>query len=54
LKRIDDIEEKLMLEVNATNSKMVAKKEAEMEAVENYMSDIFKHGGTFDSFCSDI
>jgi hypothetical protein len=44
LKRIDDIEEKLMLEVNATNSKMVAKKEG----------DIFKHGGTFDSFCSDI
>ena len=48
LKRIDDIEEKLMLEVNATNSKIVAKKEGEMEAVENYMSDIQDVSDKFD------
>jgi hypothetical protein len=48
LKRIDDIEEKLMLEVNATNSKIVAKKEGEKEAVENYMSDIQDVSDKFD------
>ena len=48
LKRIDDIEEKLMLKVNATNSKMVAKKEGEMDAVENYMSDIQDISDKFD------
>jgi hypothetical protein len=40
LKRIDDMEEKLMLEVNAANSKIVAETQEEMKAVEQYMSDI--------------
>ena len=40
LKRIDDIEEKLTLEVNASNSKIVAEAEEEMKAVEIYLSDI--------------
>jgi hypothetical protein len=71
------MEEKLMLEVNAANSKIVAETQEEMKAVEQYMSDIqdishkfdfvtkhdqifnfrceiFQHGGTFDSFCSNI
>jgi hypothetical protein len=38
LKRIDDMEEKLMLEVNAANSKIVAETQEEMKAVEQYMS----------------
>ena len=40
LKRIDDMEEKLMLEVNAACSKIVAETQEEMKAVEKYMSDI--------------
>ena len=40
LKHIDDMEEKLMLEVNAANSKILAETEEEMKAVEIYMSDI--------------
>jgi hypothetical protein len=40
LKRIDDMEEKLMLEVNAANSKILAETGEEMKAVEIYMSDI--------------
>jgi hypothetical protein len=45
LKRIDEIEEKLMLEVDAANSKMVAKTEEEIEAVEIYLSyhGLFKY-----------
>jgi hypothetical protein len=70
LKHIDDIEEKLKLEINAANSKIVAETGEEMKAVEKYMSDIqdishkfdfitkrceiFKHGGTFHSFCNNI
>jgi hypothetical protein len=34
------MEEKLMLEVNAANSKIVAETGKEMKAVEKYMSDI--------------
>jgi hypothetical protein len=37
LKRIDDMEEKLMLEVIAANSKIVAETQEEMKAVEQYM-----------------
>jgi hypothetical protein len=40
LKHIDDMEEKLMLEVNAANSKILAETEEEIKAVEIYMSDI--------------
>ena len=40
LKHIDDMEEKLMLEVNAANSKIVDETQEEMKAVEKYMSDI--------------
>ena len=48
LKRIDDMEEKLMLEVNAANSKIVAETGEEMKAVENYMSDIQDISHKFD------
>jgi DNA-binding beta-propeller fold protein YncE len=48
LKRIDDVEEKLMLEVNAANSKIVAETEKEMKAVEIYMSDIQDISHKFD------
>jgi hypothetical protein len=48
LKRIDDIEDKLMLEVDAANSKMVAKTEEEIEAVEIYLSDIQDISHKFD------
>jgi hypothetical protein len=48
LKRIDEIEEKLMLEVDAANSKMVAKTEEEIEAVEIYLSDIQDISHKFD------
>jgi hypothetical protein len=40
LKHIDNMEEKLMLEVNAANSKIVEETQEEMKAVEKYMSDI--------------
>ena len=40
LKHIDDMEEKLVLEVNAANSKIVAETGEEMKAVEKCMSDI--------------
>ena len=48
VKRIDEIEEKLMLEVDAANSKMVAKTEEEIEAVEIYLSDIQDISHKFD------
>jgi hypothetical protein len=48
LKRIDEIGEKLMLEVDAANSKMVAKTEEEIEAVETYLSDIHDISHKFD------
>jgi hypothetical protein len=48
LKRIDDMEEKLMLEVNTTNSKIVAETQEEMKAVEQYMSDIQDISHKFD------
>jgi DNA-binding beta-propeller fold protein YncE len=48
LKRIDDMEEKLMLEVNAANSKIVAETQEEMKAVEQYMSDIQDISHKFD------
>ena len=48
LKRIDEIEEKLMLEVDAANSKMVAETEEEIEAVEIYWSDIQDISHKFD------
>jgi DNA-binding beta-propeller fold protein YncE len=48
LKRIDEIGEKLMLEVDAANSKMVAKTEEEIEAVEIYLSDIQDISHKFD------
>ena len=48
LKRIDDMEEKLMLEVNAANSKIVAQTGEEMKAVEKYMSDIQDISHQFD------
>jgi DNA-binding beta-propeller fold protein YncE len=48
LKRIDDMEEKLMLEVNAANSKIVAKTEEERKAVEKYMTDIQDISHKFD------
>jgi hypothetical protein len=41
-------EEKLMLEVNATNSKIVAETQEEMKAVEQYMSDIQDISHKFD------
>jgi DNA-binding beta-propeller fold protein YncE len=40
LKRIDDMEEKLMLGANTANSTIVAETQEEMKAVEQYMSDI--------------
>jgi hypothetical protein len=49
LKRIDDMEEKLMLEVNAVNSKIVAETHEEMKAVEQCMSDIKDISDQFDS-----
>ena len=48
LKRIDDMEEKLMLEVNAANSKIVAETQEEMKDVEKYMSDIQDISHKFD------
>jgi hypothetical protein len=48
LKRIDDMEEKLMLEVNAASSKIVAETQEEMKAVEKYMSDIQDISHKFD------
>ena len=48
LKHIDDMEEKLMLEVNAANSKIVAETQEEMIAVEKYMSDIQDISHKFD------
>ena len=48
LKRIDDMEEKLMLEVNAANSKIVAETGEEMKVVEKYMSDIQDISHKFD------
>ena len=48
LKHIDDMEEKLMLEVNAANSKIVAETGEEMKAVEKYMSDIQDISHKFD------
>ena len=48
LKRIDDMEEKLMLEVNAANSKIVAETGEEMKAVEKYMPDIQDISHKFD------
>ena len=48
LKRIDDMEEKLMLEVNAANSKIVAETEEEMKAVEKDMTDIQDISHKFD------
>jgi hypothetical protein len=41
-------EEKLMLEVNAANSKIVAETEKEMKAIEKYMSDIQDISHKFD------
>ena len=61
LKRIDEIVEKLTLQVDAANSKIVAETEEEMKAVEKYMSDIqdishkfdfvAKHGSEKQFFC---
>ena len=53
LKQIDDMEEQLMLEVNAANSKIVAEtgeemKAVEMKAHEKYMSDIQDISHKFD------
>jgi hypothetical protein len=48
LKRIDDIEEKLMLEVNTANSKIVAETQEEIKAVEKCMSDIQDISHKFD------
>ena len=48
LKRIDDMEEKLMLEVNAASSKIVTETQEEMKAVEKYMSDIQDISHKFD------
>ena len=48
LKHIDDMEEKLMLEVNTANSKIVAETQEEMKAVEQYMSDIQDISHKFD------
>jgi hypothetical protein len=42
------MEEKLMLEVNAANSKIVAETWEEMKAVEKYMSDIHDISHKFD------
>jgi hypothetical protein len=42
------MEEKLMLEVNAANSKIVAETEKEMKAIEKYMSDIQDISHKFD------
>jgi hypothetical protein len=44
----NDMEEKLMLEVNAANSKIVAETQEEMKAVEQYMSDIQDISHKFD------
>ena len=48
LKRIDDMEEKLMLEVNAASSRIVAETQEEMKAVEKSMSDIQDISHKFD------
>ena len=48
LKRIDDMEEKLMLEVNAANSKIVAETQEEMKAVDKYISNIQDISHKFD------
>ena len=48
LKRIDDMEEKLMLEVNTANSKIVAETQEEIKAVEKCMSDIQDISHKFD------
>ena len=48
LKHIDDMEEKLMLEVNAANSKIVAETQEEMKAVEKYISNIQDISHKFD------
>jgi DNA-binding beta-propeller fold protein YncE len=48
LKHIYDMEEKLMLEVNAANSKIVGETQEEMKAVEKYMSDIQDISHKFD------
>jgi hypothetical protein len=48
LKRIDDMEEKLMLEDNAANSKIVAETGEEMKAVKKYMPDIQDISHKFD------
>ena len=48
LKHIDDIEEKLMLDVNTANSKIVAETQEEIKAVEQYMSDIQDISHKFD------
>jgi hypothetical protein len=42
------MEEKLMLEVNTANSKIVAETQEEMKAVEQYMSDIQDISHKFD------
>ena len=48
LKHIDDMEEKLMLKVNAANSIIVAETGEGMKAVEKYMSDIQDISHKFD------
>ena len=48
LKRIDDMEKKLMLEVNSANSKIVGETQEEMKTVEKYMSDIQDISHKFD------
>jgi hypothetical protein len=53
LNRIDEIEEKLMLDVNVANSKIAAETEEEMKAVENYISDIQDISDKFDFVTKD-
>ena len=48
LKRIDDMEEKLMLEVNAAFSKIIAETQEEMKAVDKYISNIQDISHKFD------
>ena len=48
LKRIDDMEEKLTLEVNAANSKIVAETQEEMKAIDKYISNIQDISHKFD------
>jgi hypothetical protein len=43
LKHIDDMEEKLMLEVNAANSKIVAETGEEMKTVEKWFPSLTTH-----------